>query len=223
MLGSFSRDEEDTRLAYPVLIMGGVDVYDELGESDWESDRGSEMESGSMQRTTFEPPSRASAGPGCVSTRAALEPGAPSSRLDRQLKHVLGLANAIIFGDGHRVVAEEFRAETLRVANALDRALDYEATALRDAASHQDATRTLREQRRRHALRRVDVTSLLDGARSDVPLLVLAELARADTHREEIWHRPDDDFSLQFFELDDETIWGATGRMLYHLLELVYS
>ncbi|MEZ5217393.1 MAG: CoA pyrophosphatase [Ilumatobacteraceae bacterium] len=51
----------------------------------------------------------------------------------------------------------------------------------------------------------------------------LAELARADTHREEIWHRPDDDFSLQFFELDDETIWGATGRMLYHLLELVYS
>ena len=48
----------------------------------------------------------------------------------------------------------------------------------------------------------------------------LAELTRADTFREEIWpidehHRP-----IFFFELDDETIWGATARMLHQLLRV---
>jgi 8-oxo-dGTP pyrophosphatase MutT (NUDIX family) len=51
----------------------------------------------------------------------------------------------------------------------------------------------------------------------------LVELARADTHREEIWHLPEVDLSIQFFELDDETVWGATARMLTHLLGLVYG
>jgi 8-oxo-dGTP pyrophosphatase MutT (NUDIX family) len=49
----------------------------------------------------------------------------------------------------------------------------------------------------------------------------LAELTRVDTFREEIWpvfeqgHRP-----MFFFELDDETIWGATARMLHQLLRV---
>ncbi len=48
----------------------------------------------------------------------------------------------------------------------------------------------------------------------------LVELTRADTFREEIWpiaeqHRP-----IFFFELDDETIWGATARMLHQLLRV---
>ncbi len=50
----------------------------------------------------------------------------------------------------------------------------------------------------------------------------LTELVRADTHREECWGTPPDDFSIHFFELDDETIWGATGRMLYQLLCLAF-
>jgi 8-oxo-dGTP pyrophosphatase MutT (NUDIX family) len=48
----------------------------------------------------------------------------------------------------------------------------------------------------------------------------LVDLTRADTFREEIWpmngeHRP-----IFFFELDDETIWGATARMLHQLLRV---
>ena len=50
----------------------------------------------------------------------------------------------------------------------------------------------------------------------------LADLARPGTHREERWGAPPNDVAIQFFELDDETIWGATGRMLFQLLCLAY-
>lgn len=46
----------------------------------------------------------------------------------------------------------------------------------------------------------------------------LAELTRSDTYRQEIWGRDRGVFTINFFELDDETVWGATGRMLAQLL-----
>lgn len=51
----------------------------------------------------------------------------------------------------------------------------------------------------------------------------LTELTRADTYRAEWWGEPPDDFELHFFELDDETIWGATGRMLKCLIDRVVA
>lgn len=48
----------------------------------------------------------------------------------------------------------------------------------------------------------------------------LHELYRPDTYRQEIWWRPPVEWPIHFFELDDETIWGATGRMLVQLLSL---
>lgn len=48
----------------------------------------------------------------------------------------------------------------------------------------------------------------------------LSELYRPDTYRQEIWWRPPVEWPIHFFELDDETIWGATGRMLVQLLSL---
>jgi 8-oxo-dGTP pyrophosphatase MutT (NUDIX family) len=48
----------------------------------------------------------------------------------------------------------------------------------------------------------------------------LAELLREDTYHEERWGTPPLDRPLHFFELDDETVWGATGRMLFQLLEI---
>ena len=46
----------------------------------------------------------------------------------------------------------------------------------------------------------------------------LAELTRPDTYRSEMWGFGSTHRVLHFFHLDDETIWGATGRMLYDLL-----
>jgi peroxisomal coenzyme A diphosphatase NUDT7 len=51
----------------------------------------------------------------------------------------------------------------------------------------------------------------------------LAELRRSDTYREERWGVPPTDRAIHFFELDDETVWGATARMLVQLLALAHG
>jgi 8-oxo-dGTP pyrophosphatase MutT (NUDIX family) len=48
----------------------------------------------------------------------------------------------------------------------------------------------------------------------------LVELTRTDTFREEIWPLDDQRRPMFFFELDDETIWGATARILHQLLRV---
>lgn len=49
----------------------------------------------------------------------------------------------------------------------------------------------------------------------------LRELTNSDCFREEIWTFPDGTFPVWFFEVEDDTVWGATGRMLRRLLDLV--
>lgn len=51
----------------------------------------------------------------------------------------------------------------------------------------------------------------------------LAELLRRDTFREERWGSDEAERSVYFFFLDDETVWGATGRMLVQLLDIAAS
>jgi len=46
----------------------------------------------------------------------------------------------------------------------------------------------------------------------------LSEFARPGTYRMERWGHPPFDRPLHFFELDDETVWGATAHMLVDLL-----
>ncbi len=48
--------------------------------------------------------------------------------------------------------------------------------------------------------------------------LPLAELVRPDTYHSERWGRSPTDRLLHFFELEDETVWGATAFMLVDLL-----
>jgi 8-oxo-dGTP pyrophosphatase MutT (NUDIX family) len=49
--------------------------------------------------------------------------------------------------------------------------------------------------------------------------LPLAELVRPDTYRSERWGRSPTDRLLHFFELEDETVWGATARIIADLLQ----
>jgi 8-oxo-dGTP pyrophosphatase MutT (NUDIX family) len=49
----------------------------------------------------------------------------------------------------------------------------------------------------------------------------LYELTHPDTFHEEVWEFPDGTFPVWFFDVEDDTIWGATGRMLRRLLDLM--
>ena len=50
----------------------------------------------------------------------------------------------------------------------------------------------------------------------------LADLLVDGTYREERWGTPPLDRPIYFFELDDETVWGATARMLHQLLRVAH-
>ena len=53
----------------------------------------------------------------------------------------------------------------------------------------------------------------------DVPL---AELMADGVYHEELWDLPGVGWrQMNFFHLHDDTVWGATARMLRELLELV--
>jgi 8-oxo-dGTP pyrophosphatase MutT (NUDIX family) len=48
----------------------------------------------------------------------------------------------------------------------------------------------------------------------------LVDLLDAEVYREERWGQPPLDRAIHFFELDDETVWGATGRIMVQLLSI---
>ena len=48
----------------------------------------------------------------------------------------------------------------------------------------------------------------------------LIELTYPDCYHEEIWEYSDGTFPVWFFDVEDDTIWGATSRMLRRLLDL---
>ena len=51
----------------------------------------------------------------------------------------------------------------------------------------------------------------------------LAELVRQDTYSEEHWGNPPNQYRIHFFHLDEETVWGVTGRMLHQLITVALS
>lgn len=54
----------------------------------------------------------------------------------------------------------------------------------------------------------------------DVPL---ADLLDPSIYREEIWSRDGVEMEITFFELEGDTLWGATARMLRSLFEVFAS
>lgn len=61
------------------------------------------------------------------------------------------------------------------------------------------------------------------GEVSRIMIVPLAELMRSDTYRNEWWPTPRGDLNIHFFELHDETIWGATARILRQLIDVAIA
>jgi 8-oxo-dGTP pyrophosphatase MutT (NUDIX family) len=51
----------------------------------------------------------------------------------------------------------------------------------------------------------------------------LRDFTQPGTFREEWWHTVSGERPIFFFELDDETVWGATARMLHQLLRVAHG
>ena len=73
---------------------------------------------------------------------------------------------------------------------------------------------------------RVDAPLALVGRTAEVDRVMwvpLHDLTRPGTFREEWWHTAVGERPIYFFELDDETVWGATARMLHELLRVAHG
>lgn len=51
----------------------------------------------------------------------------------------------------------------------------------------------------------------------------IAELIRPEVYRQEEWFWNDEWRRMHFFELEGDTVWGATALMLHNLLEVAFS
>jgi len=73
---------------------------------------------------------------------------------------------------------------------------------------------------------RIDEPVPLHGHPGEVDRVLwvpLRDLTVPGTYHEEVWPRPVGDITIVFFDLDDETVWGATARMLHHLLRVAHG
>ncbi|MFM8776254.1 MAG: NUDIX hydrolase [Actinomycetota bacterium] len=61
---------------------------------------------------------------------------------------------------------------------------------------------------------------LLSGEVDRVFSVPLVDLVHKDTYSQEHWSFDDREFQMNFFYLDDETIWGATARILFQVMML---
>jgi len=53
--------------------------------------------------------------------------------------------------------------------------------------------------------------------------VAIGELLADGVFHEEIWGIAETERPIYFFELADETVWGATGRMLHQLLSITFG
>jgi 8-oxo-dGTP pyrophosphatase MutT (NUDIX family) len=58
---------------------------------------------------------------------------------------------------------------------------------------------------------------------SRIMVVPIAELMRPDTYRNEWWPTARGDLNIHFFELDNETIWGATARIIRQFIDVCVS
>lgn len=49
----------------------------------------------------------------------------------------------------------------------------------------------------------------------------VVEFTRGDTYASEMWSTPRGEIGIHLFRLDDETVWGATARMIVTLLDVL--
>jgi 8-oxo-dGTP pyrophosphatase MutT (NUDIX family) len=146
--------------------------------------------------------------------------GGPEVVLTRRARHLRDHRGEVSFPGGRIEPGETPVAAALREADeeiALDPALvtvigelDHLATlASRSAIAP--------------VVGRLDGRPELKAAAGEVDRILnvpLAELLRSDTYREEVWGSDIGERTIHFFELSDETVWGATARMLVQLLAI---
>ena len=171
----------------------------------------------------LETPTFEGARPSAVLVALADGPHGAEVLLTKRAKHLRNHAGEISFPGGRLETGESAVQAAIREAHE-EVALSPEAVRVRGQLSHLSTVVSRSYIVPLVACLAEHPTLTADSTEVERIIWVpLIELIQVNTYREEWWGTPPFDRRMDFFELDDETIWGATARMLHELLCVAYG
>lgn len=69
----------------------------------------------------------------------------------------------------------------------------------------------------------IDGLSINTDEVSKILIVPISELLLSETYHNEWWLTPRGDINIHFFDLDDETIWGATARIIRQFIDVAIT
>jgi 8-oxo-dGTP pyrophosphatase MutT (NUDIX family) len=148
-------------------------------------------------------------------------PEGPSVVLTRRTQHLSSHKGEMSFPGGRVDGAETALEAALREARE---EVDLNPATVSPVGELDGLTTMVSRSRIHPIVATVEGTPLLTPNLAEVDRIVhvpLVELAHADTYRQEKWVRAGNEVDIHFFEIEDDTVWGATARMLHQLLALL--
>lgn len=147
--------------------------------------------------------------------------GAPSLLLTRRADHLRNHAGEVSFPGGRMEPGETPHETALREAHE---EIALPPSHVRPVGVLPSLTTVVSDSHITPVVARVETAAKLridPGEVARVFTVPVAEFARSDTYASETWSTPRGDIGVHFFRLDDETVWGATARMIVALLDVL--
>ena len=159
--------------------------------------------------------------PSAVLVGLTIEAGSPSLLLTRRADHLRNHAGEVSFPGGRMEQGETPHETALREAHE---EIALPPSHVRPMGLLPSLTTVVSDSHITPVVARVATPAPLrvdPGEVARVFTVPVTEFVRVDTYTSEIWSAPRGEVGVHFFHLDDETVWGATARMIVALLDVI--
>lgn len=147
--------------------------------------------------------------------------GAPAVILTRRAKHLSNHKGEVSFPGGRLEPDESFEAAALREAQE---EVALEPGIVRTLGRLDSLVTNVSNSHITPVVATLDAQPTLVPHAAEVDRIIqlpLTELVHPDAYHSESWTTPRGQMDINFFEIEGDTVWGATGRILHQLLDIL--